>query len=124
MHTHPPVYHRDIRWPNIIKRFDGEGWFLIDWSDASKAPTRGVEHLKESEHSPQIRQDNHGPEVDIWGIGRYMQELASRLGSGIAEHDAVHQMAHRWMQDLTTTATSALDEIEVSLHYLNIRVVY
>jgi hypothetical protein len=50
MHSGPnPVYHRDIREPNIIKRFDGPGWFLIDWSDASTAPTRAVTHLKWAE---------------------------------------------------------------------------
>jgi hypothetical protein len=124
MHADPPVYHRDIRAPNIIKKFDGQEWFLIDWSDASTAPTRGVTHLKESEHSPQVRQDNHGPEVDIWGIGRYMEDLASRVTCRIAKPEAVQQMARRWMEDISTTATSALYEIEVSRYDLNMRVMY
>ena len=124
MHTDPPVYHRDIRAPNIIKRYDGSGWFLIDWSDASEAPTHGVRHLKESNHSPRVRQEDHGPEVDIWGIGKYMDDWASCAQRAIANHEAVRQMARRWMEDTSTTATSALDEIEVSIYHLNMRVMY
>jgi hypothetical protein len=124
MHADPPVYHRDIRAPNIIRRFDGQGWFLIDWSDASTTPTRGVTHLKKSEHSPWVRQDNHGPEVDIWGIGKYMDDLASRVMCRIAKPEAVQQMARRWMEDISTTAASALDEIEVSRYDINMSVMY
>ena len=116
MHMSPnPVYHRDIREPNIMKKFDGSVWFLIDWSDASTAPTCGVTHLKESEHSARVRQENHGAEVDIWGIAKYMEELASRLTCRIAKPEAVQQMARRWMTDLTTSAASALDEINVRI---------
>jgi hypothetical protein len=67
MHSSPdPIYHRDIREPNIIKRFETDGWFLIDWCDASTAPTRGVTHLTESEHSDRVCHNDHGAEVDIW----------------------------------------------------------
>jgi hypothetical protein len=119
MHSSPdPVYHRDIREPNIIKRFDGQGWFLIDWSDASTAPTRGVTHLKASEHSPRVRQDNHGAEVDIWGVGKYLEDMASRATCRIAQPDAVQQMAKRWMTDIATSAADALDEINVRMHHL------
>ena len=122
MHDGPnPVYHRDIREPNIIKRFDIQGWFLIDWSDASTIPTLGVQHLSDLEHSPHVREDNHGPEVDIWGIGYYMEELASRLQCRIAKPEAVRQMAQRWKGDTSTTATRALDEVKVSIYHLNIR---
>ncbi|CAG8779690.1 6492_t:CDS:2, partial [Acaulospora colombiana] len=65
MHAEPdPVYHRDIRKPNILKRRDEEGWFLIDWSDASKAPTQAATHMTREEHSPRVFEDNHGGEVD------------------------------------------------------------
>jgi len=31
MHSGPcPVYHRDIRQPNILKKYDIDDWFLID----------------------------------------------------------------------------------------------
>ena len=93
MHANPPVYHRDIREPNIMKTLNGDGWFLIDWSDASRAPTRGVTHLKESEHSPRVREDNHGAEVDTWSTGKYMEGLADRLTTYIANPQAVQQVA-------------------------------
>lgn len=77
MHAGPsPVYHRDIRKPNIIKRPDGDGWFLIDWSDASLGPTTGVTHMSREEHSPKVREDNHGGEVDVWGVGYYLKTMA------------------------------------------------
>ncbi len=113
MHSSPnPVYHRDIRGPNIIKRVDGQGWFLIDWSDASTAPTLAADHLKPAEHSPRVPQDNHGAEVDIWGIGKYLEELASRVTCG---------MARRWITDLSTNAVAALEEINVRIHHLLVR---
>ncbi|PVF98299.1 hypothetical protein CPB86DRAFT_733261 [Serendipita vermifera] len=125
MHSGPnPVYHRDIRDPNIVKKFNDQEWFLIDWSDASTAPTRAVTHLKESEHSPRVRQDNHGAEVDIWGIGRYMEMLASRVTCKIAQPDAVQQMAQRWISDLNMSAATALDEIKAILHHLIIMIMY
>jgi hypothetical protein len=123
MHADPPVYHRDIRAPNIIKKLDGDEWFLIDWSDASEAPTRGVKHLKPSEHSPLVLRDNHGAEVDIWGVAKYMETLAS-VTCRFAKPNAVQQIARRWMEDVTTTATTALDEIEVIIYHLSMRVMY
>ena len=115
-----PVYHRDIRAPNIIRRSNGQGWFLIDWSDASTAPTRAVTHMKECEHSPRVREDNHGADVDIWGIGRYMEELASCITCHIANPDAVKRMACGWMENSTTiTAAGALHEILVSVYHPN-----
>ena len=84
MHSGPdPVYHRDIREENIMKTFDGQGWFLIDWSDASTAPTCAVTHLKESEHSSRVREDDHGAEVDIWGIANYMEYSARHIISAL-----------------------------------------
>jgi len=118
MHANPPVYHRDIRAPNIIKTFDGTGWYLIDWSDASTAPTRAITHLTESEHSPQVRQDNHGQEVDIWGIANYMEQMASRATCKVANPVAVKEMARRWIKDTSTTASRALGEIRVSVYRL------
>jgi hypothetical protein len=119
-----PVYHRDIRQPNIIKRLDGSGWFLIDWADATTTPTRGVTHLKEWEHSPRVRVDNHGAEVDIWGIAEYMRQLASRVTCQVAKPEAIKELARRWMEDVTTSAANALDEIEVRIYRLMIRMMY
>jgi len=125
MHSGPdPVYHRDIREPNIMKRYDGQGWFLIDWSDATTAPTRAATDLKASEHSPRVFQDGHGAEVDIWGVATYMEYLASRGTCRIAAPHAVEQMARRWIEDPSTSAVSALNEIKVSTYDLIIRVMY
>ena len=124
MHAHPAVYHRDIRKPNIMKRFDGQGWFLIDWMDASATPTHAATHLTVSEHSPCVRQDDHGPEVDVWGAGKYMEQVASKVDCAVAKPAAVIQMARRWMEDKSMSAASALAEIEVGLYHPNIRVIY
>lgn len=75
MHEEPPVYHRDIRRENIIKATDSDRWFLIDFADASAVPTKAVDHLSLDGHSPHIRDDGHGAEVDIWGVGHYMWQL-------------------------------------------------
>jgi hypothetical protein len=49
---------------------DSSKWFLIDWEDASFAPTKGAPHLSQNEHSPNVYNDNHGADVDIWAVGR------------------------------------------------------
>ena len=117
MHADPPVYHRDIRAPNIVRKSNGTEWFLIDWSDASIPPTKAVSDLKPYEHSPRVFEDNHGPEVDIWGVAEYMETIADCVRCGIAQTQPVKQMAQRWMDDPTTTAMSALKEIEVSMYH-------
>ena len=48
MHAKPPVYHRDIRGENIIKRTDSDDWFPID---ASQEPTEVANHLNCENHS-------------------------------------------------------------------------
>jgi hypothetical protein len=112
MHSGPsPVYHRDIRQQNILKKRDIDDWFLIDWSDASTTPTCGVTHLTESEHSLRVREDNHGAEVDIWGVGNYLEGLVSRNRCEDAYN--VKEMAKRWMADHTITAEAALNEMNV-----------
>ena len=104
-----------------MKRFDGSGWFLIDWTDATTTPTHGVTHLNECEHSPQVRIDNHGAEVDIWGVARYMETLASRVTCPVANPEAVKEMPKRWMANLTTSAANALNELEVRIYCLIMR---
>ena len=68
------IFHRDIRWENIMLRVDDPSkWFVIDWEDAAKTPTWARLHLNPITHSPAVFQDNHGPEVDIWGVGHLMK---------------------------------------------------
>ena len=58
-----PLYHRDIRWENIIRRADDESkWFLIDWEDATMPPTFAQPLFAKDTHSPDIFRDGHGPE--------------------------------------------------------------
>lgn len=113
MHSLPtPVYHRDIRPTNILKSLDGRGWFLIDFTDATTAPTTAVMHMKEHEHSPNVRQDNHGAEVDMWGVAYYLGQLS--LHSRVEDPDAISEMAQRWQKDEGLTAETAL--VEVMMH--------
>jgi hypothetical protein len=71
MHSDPnPLFHRDIRWPNIIRcASNSQKWFLIDWDDASLSPTKAAPHLQSRSHPPSVFQDNHGAEVDLWEVG-------------------------------------------------------
>jgi len=79
-HAHPSLFHRDIRWPNIMQsREDSSKWFLIDWEDASFAPTKAALHLNHTEHSPRVYEDNHGVEVDIWAVGRLIFTAQPRI---------------------------------------------
>ena len=118
MHAEPPVYHRDVRRENIIKRTDSDDWFLIDFADASTAPTEAAHHLNWENHSPRIQQNGHGAEVDIWGIAHYMCQLLKVVNN----RQYVEEMAKRWKGDTALTAETALAEIEVGtpLYHCNI----
>src|SRR5271170_253794 len=76
MHKGPnPIFHRDIRWPNVIKRADDPTkWFLIDWDDAAQLPTIAATHLDRDSHAPTVFNNNHGPEVDTWAVGKLITE--------------------------------------------------
>ncbi|KAN0080641.1 hypothetical protein V8E54_003845 [Elaphomyces granulatus] len=77
LHKEPQVFHRDIRWPNVIKSLENpQNWFLIDWEDAAAPPTIAPSHFSRKTHSPKVFTDGHGAEVDIWGVG----ELIVRCG--------------------------------------------
>jgi hypothetical protein len=65
-----PIYHRDIRWPNVIRRIDDHSkWILIDWEDAGVPPTMAQPSFSRSTHPPAVFVDGHGADVDIWGVG-------------------------------------------------------
>jgi serine/threonine protein kinase len=74
------VIHRDIRWSNVIKRRDGDSWFLIDFDDAAISPQYfpNGEHLSEKEHAPEIFVSGsiHTTAVDIWAVG-YLIETSN-----------------------------------------------
>jgi hypothetical protein len=106
MHAEPPLFHRDIRWPNVIRdAHNPEKWFLIDWDDAAAAPTRGVTHLRPDTHSPRVFLDHHGAEVDLWGVGKLIVE-AGRFVPGISADDIL--FGGSLMSDDDMTAEKAL----------------
>lgn len=68
------MYHRDIRWDNVIRRIeDHSKWFLIDWEDAASPPTTAQLSFATSSHSPAIFENGHGADVDIWGVGHLIK---------------------------------------------------
>jgi len=67
-----------------------------------------VEHLDPETHSPNLRVDNHGADVDIWGVAHYMSTLAKKW-----KMHGVEVIAKRWKTNTSLTAESALAEIQV-----------
>jgi hypothetical protein len=114
MHAYPdPVFHRDIRWPNIIRRIDKpRKWFLIDWEDASMLPTRAAKHLRESEHSPCIFADGHGAEVDTWAVGKLFLD-ANKFASPLPT--AMVAIGKHLREDGTISVQQALTEMKRAL---------
>ncbi|TFK67602.1 hypothetical protein BDN72DRAFT_960918 [Pluteus cervinus] len=106
-YAHPPVFHRDIRWPNVIQsRQDLSKWFLIDWEDAASPPTKAAHHLNKVEHSQRVFEDGHGAEVDIWSVGRLLNAAPVQM-----RHPALTQLGQKLMQGLLVNAEQALKEI-------------
>jgi hypothetical protein len=74
LHRPQPIFHRDIRWSNVIQKLDNpQCWFIIDWDDATWPPTKGASHFHKNSHAPSVHSDGHGAEVDIWGVGELIQ---------------------------------------------------
>lgn len=110
MHDGKPVYHRDIRQPNILKHVNSEDWYIIDFSDATEEPTHAATHLTAECHSPKLFSDGHGAEVDVWGVGHYLSEILKKCC--IREESRIQEIADKWKEDTTITAKMALAEIE------------
>lgn len=108
LHQAPPVFHRDLRWPNVMRRLDGQyQWFVIDWEDASPPPTQAQSHFNRETHSPKVFSDGHGAEVDIWGVGT----LISQCGSLYISEEL--RSLGEWMQSATPpSAQEALNEVK------------
>jgi hypothetical protein len=104
LHQTPSLFHRDIRWPNVVRRLDDpHEWFLIDWEDAAAPPTTAQPHFSKINHSPHIFIDGHGAEVDMWGVG----ELIIR--SGAVDISSELRDLGKWMQG--SAAPSAQDAL-------------
>ena len=111
-----PIYHRDIRWNNVIRRIeDHSKWFLIDWEDAARPPTKAQPSFTRSNHSPAIFEDGHGSDVDIWGVGHMIRmceaadvsvELRA-LGERICK-ESLRLSAHEVLTLVNTTQTDCV----------------
>ncbi|CAB4495461.1 unnamed protein product [Rhizophagus irregularis] len=78
LHDDNDIYHRDIRWDNIIRRYDDPSkWFLIDWDDATEYPNSPAMHLTTEEHAPEVFTRNHRGEVDIWSVGKLIKNAST-----------------------------------------------
>lgn len=72
-----PIFHRDIRWENIIRRADDKSkWFIIDWDEATGIPTSAVPYLNPFHHAPGVFHDGHAGEVDVWAVGQLIREAS------------------------------------------------
>ena len=108
MHCDPPLFHRDIRWPNVIQRLDdAEKWFIIDWDDASFTPTIARPDFERSNHSPSVFTDGHGAEVDIWGVGEL---ILTCMVLDVSEE--LRELGRRMKQGERVTAQKALSDIK------------
>lgn len=95
------IIHRDLRWPNVV-RHPGTGRFiLIDFDDAvhlvaGTAPKVGVDQLDPNTHAPACFEGDHAFEVDVWSLGRMMQEAASVAGD---HRDVLRELSEDMMRN-------------------------
>ncbi|GBC49943.2 crinkler (CRN) family protein [Rhizophagus irregularis DAOM 181602=DAOM 197198] len=79
LHDDNDIYHRDIRWDNIIRRYDDPSkWFLIDWDDATEYPNSTAMHLTTEEHAPEVFTRNHRGEV-IKNASTWITNLSEKI---------------------------------------------
>ncbi|CAI2187070.1 5696_t:CDS:2, partial [Funneliformis geosporum] len=83
MYVSDLIFHRDIRWSNVIQKANGNKWFLIDFDDAVSLPTLAAIHLAKDNYASEVFHDNHGGEVDVWSVG-YLIDYAARLSIGLS----------------------------------------
>jgi hypothetical protein len=110
MHKDPdPIFHRDIRWENIVQCADDSSkWFLIDWEDAASPPTMPATHFDRENHCPAVYEANHGHEVDIWSVGMLIKETSRSILRSQPELVALGVA----MQTSDMTAIHALERLQ------------
>jgi hypothetical protein len=89
-------------------------WFIIDWEDASIAPTQAQSHFDHTTHSPRAFIDGHGEEVDIWGVG----ELIVRCGS-LHVSDKLRNLGKEIQCDTPPSAREVLNEVRSLMGQMN-----
>ena len=105
MHADPPIFHRDITWPNIVQDLnDSSKWFLIDFDEASFQPTHAAPRLDPETHYKTVFEDNHGPEVDLWAVGNLVTW-------GRDQPWSMRAWADRLKHQTIGTAQEALEEL-------------
>ena len=111
MHQPPQLYHRDIRWPNVIRHSgDSSDWFLIDWEDASLQPTQAALYLDRENHAPAVFSNDHGSEVDMWSVGQLIIESTMEI-RGISRE--LQHIGESMKDGTIVTANDALDAIKL-----------
>jgi len=109
LHQAPPLFHRDIRWPNVLRQADDyTRWFLIDWDDAVGPNNVAANHFCRKGRSPRVFMDNHGAEVDIWSVGNLILESTSFTLDLSPELVKLGM----WMQNAAPDAKDALIAVE------------
>jgi len=68
------------------------------------SPTHAVTHLSPDSHSPAVFEDNHGAEVDIWGVGKLILD-ASAFVTGMSE--TIMHIGKQMVEGLIETADMA-----------------
>jgi len=110
MHADPALYHRDICWPNVLWNPQSKKWFLIDFDDASLAPTKAMEHLSLDNHHPSVFLDGHGAEVDIWAVGKLILDAVTKRWVADASEDLI--AIGRKLVEGVMTVELALDSLQ------------
>ncbi|CAI2164368.1 11782_t:CDS:2, partial [Funneliformis geosporum] len=109
LHDNEPIYHQDIRWPNIIQLPNAldvpSKWIIIDWKDSDGYPNNLADHLTQDEHAPEVFQQNHGGEVDIWSVGKLIMD-ANRWIIGLSQR--ITQFGRDLQSDDRPSAKKAL----------------
>ncbi|TEB29721.1 hypothetical protein FA13DRAFT_1793022 [Coprinellus micaceus] len=97
------LYHRNIRPENVIRKIDNPSkWFLVGWEDAASGPrTLAQPHFASETHCPDVFHDDHGPEVDIWGVGLLTEECCRFAGRPLSKFG---QSLQKQAKELTATA--------------------
>ncbi|KAH8830949.1 hypothetical protein DL96DRAFT_1594926 [Flagelloscypha sp. PMI_526] len=105
----PAILHRDICWFHVMQSTtNSTKWFLIDFEEAAFAPAVAVTNLNPETHSPQVLLDGHGPEVDIWAVGRLIITMSCL---GISK-DFI-SLGNRMIAGSIVTAEQALAEVQL-----------
>jgi hypothetical protein len=105
----------ELLWPcsSVLRCADNRSrWFLIDWEDASGSDTKAASHLSREDHSPRVFVDNHGGEVDVWGVGMLIEKAAM----SVFDISPALLMLGRWMQEEELTSQAALALLAIIKH--------